>query len=132
MDFLPLEFYFSKSNSLPYNFFVSKLINEEIRKGDYVVFFSKEFNTYFVKQVKGLPNDTVDYISGHVYVDNFNCGKVLKKSSSGKRFTLIQGSKVPEGCLYLYGPHPESFDSRYNEMGFISQCEIKEVVWPLF
>lgn len=99
------------------------------KRGDIVVFKSKEFNELFGKRVIGIGGDEIKFLDGYVYLN----GKRLKESylddsvetNCNKTFT------VPDNCYFMLGDNREnSLDSRFWKDPFISIKDIKaKVIW---
>lgn len=73
----------------------------------------------FVKKVLGLPGDVVSR-SGR---DSFINGKYVATAKSQARSgePLIPGpvGVIPAGAYFVWTPHPDSYDSRYEDIGWI-------------
>jgi len=41
----------------------------QIKRGDVVVFYSKEDDEFFIKRIIGLPNEVIEVIDGSIYID---------------------------------------------------------------
>lgn len=123
--------YINQSASLPYTLFIS-LPKTRLEKEDYVVFFHPSFaKKKLVKQAKALANDIVS-IEGNVLLINdktFTLAASLKPRSCA----ILNGSRIiPEGCFFAYASHPDSFDSRFEDFGFIELDQIESIVYPLY
>lgn len=119
------------SDSLPYRLFISRKL-ETVRRDAYVSFFIKEGRYPLVKQIVGIPGDQVENVSGSVFVNGKDRGKVLEKTPSGNIVSPINCKKIPEGHVFVSASHENSFDSRYNEFGLIPIDQIQEELWPVF
>jgi conjugal transfer pilin signal peptidase TrbI len=103
------------------------------KRGDMVSFDHPMFPAPIAKVVVGVAGDIVTIINGRVLVNGVDRGIVLDKSPrSGKPLTSIQPCVIPEGYVYVWAPHSESFDSRYQDMGLIHVSRIKERLWRVF
>jgi type IV secretory pathway protease TraF len=49
----------------------------------------------------------------------------LPKLNSGNGITPTQDQVIPEGQVFLYSPHPKSFDSRYQEVGLVQVSDLE-------
>lgn len=49
---------------------------------------------------------------------------LLDKTRDGKPLNPLEISIVPEGCVFVAGEHPRSFDSRYQEFGLVHQSHV--------
>ncbi|WP_287962367.1 S26 family signal peptidase [Alcanivorax sp.] len=85
-------------------------------------------HTWFVKYVKGGPGDIVGVREdgGHqmVYLNDQYVGAALRKARNGSPLTPTQEGVLPPGKFFMWTPHPRSFDSRYNEIGWIDESRI--------
>ncbi len=87
---------------------------------------------YFIKRVIGLPGETVQIIDGKVYIDD----KELKEDVYGIT-DYIEYAGIAEdpitledGEYFCMGDNrPVSFDSRYKEVGPVTEDEIVGKVW---
>ncbi len=116
------------TQSLPHwAFFIDK--GRVPERGDFVVFnppktalitahFGKR-PAPFAKRALGVPGDLVTRTGDAVQVN----GKTVAmlKSATRRGETLVPGptGRIPDRCYYLGTPHPDGFDSRYAEIGFV-------------
>lgn len=104
------------------NVFVSRLIQKDkLKRGEIIVFDSKEKGKIFVKRLIGLPGEKVELKGTEVYID----GKLLEedyvKNPSNDNYTFI----VPEGkYLFLGDNRANSDDARYWDNTYIDQEDI--------
>ena len=121
------------SNSLPGRMFIGTTWDFTPKRGDIVSFDHPMFPAPIAKVVVGVAGDSVDILRGHAIVNGSDRGIILDKSpKSGKPLTAIQPCIIPEGYIYVWAPHPESFDSRYQDIGLIHISRIKERLWRVF
>lgn len=120
------------SNSSPYYLFRSSKF-DKISRGQHVIIDHPTLTYKNIgKMIAGLPGDEIKVIDGNVFINEEWFGKILKTSSSGKSYTPVLEQVIEDGYVYLYAPHEESFDSRYQEFGLIEISRIKESIWPIF
>jgi conjugal transfer pilin signal peptidase TrbI len=132
-DLLGYRICVNTTASVPYKYFLARKKSRDLKVGDFVTFNSEKHRIIFLKQVKGVSGDKIDYKEGSVFVANNDCGRVLEKSpSSGTKYNPIETKEVPKGFVYLYAPHTNSFDSRYHEFGLVKESQIGEILWPLW
>lgn len=105
--------------------------NKEVTKGSLVAFTPPQNplyeNSRFLKQVWGVPGDTVEFKKdGTFYINNTYKGKAKSKSSSEKPIKLAhaESGKIKDGEYFVATPHPDSFDSRYKYIGNINEKNI--------
>jgi conjugal transfer pilin signal peptidase TrbI len=122
---------YTVSPSLPYKLFISRP-STQIHKNQYVTFEHPQSAILVAKQVIGVAGDHIAIHDQHLYVNEQDYGLILETSKSGLKLHPISDGEIPEGYLFAYAPHQESFDSRYQEFGLISTEQVREVLWPLF
>jgi len=54
-------------------------------------------------------------------VDFLKIGKHKQRSKDGRLLTPIKAGVIPQGKVFVVGDHERSFDSRYEELGLISE-----------
>lgn len=112
--------------------FVSRLINKDkLKRGDLVVFNSKEKDKILVKRLIGLPGETIELKGTEVFINGKKLEEDYVKHPSEDNYTF----KVPEGkYLFLGDNRASSEDARYWENSYIDQDDVMgEVVlriWP--
>ena len=121
------------SNSLPGLMFIGITWSFTPQRGDIVSFDHPLFAVPIAKCVVGVAGDRIEIFNGHVVVNGIDRGSILEKSPrSGKPLTPIQSCTIPDGYVYVWAPHLESFDSRYQDMGLIHISRVKERLWRVF
>lgn len=95
---------------------------QKIKRGDVLVFHSKELNNLFIKRVIGLPNEVIEIIDrGTVYVNQKKLDEPYVKQTGG----LDGKFKVPENSFLLLGDNRYlSIDSRNWENPFITDKDV--------
>ena len=73
----------------------------------------------FGKRVMGMPGDLVTRNGEVVSVNGRAVARMKPLTKRGE--ILVPGpiGRVPEGCYFMVTPHPDGFDSRYADIGFI-------------
>lgn len=105
---------------------------EDLQRFDIVVVNSPLENTSnnktIIKRVIGLPGDTIEYKSQHLYINGLVVKDLYSKGITVD-FSLksIYGfDRVPNDTIFVLGDNrEESLDSRFKEIGFISLNDIE-------
>lgn len=122
----------NKSNSLPQMAFISSPVQSPLKKGDIVSFEHPHLKATLGKIIIGFPDDIISIRDQKAFVNEFEIGEYKTVSSSEKIYHPNSIKKIPLGFYFVYTPHVESYDSRYEEFGLVHESWIKEVLWPLF
>jgi len=102
------------------------------QKGDYVNFqFSHEFiggGTHtLTKRYRCGPGDTLRTENLMFYCNNEFLGQAKAQRRDGTPFShFVWNGAIPPGKAFLWGEHPDSFDSRY--WGFMDIKQLERVV----
>ncbi|MBE6049405.1 MAG: signal peptidase I [Clostridium sp.] len=127
-NFLLFKVYIPSTSMVPTlnvgdHLFVSKVYNvNNLKRGDIVVFDSKECDDLLIKRLIGLPGDTIDIHDGKVIVD----GETLEEDYVENNDLDYKNSfTVPEGKYFFLGDNRSiSFDSRKWNNPYISADDI--------
>jgi len=141
------------THSLPDHVFITvKGWKSGLGPGDYVAYKFPTENPaspfrkgdHMVKLVLGTHGDVVKVdpernVSIHRGGDRFapflgasQVGKAKPVSKAGKPLEAIAPGIVPESRFFVFAPHPDSLDSRYAMVGFISEDDIIGRTFPIF
>lgn len=111
------------SESVEHSLFVTKSAKKySLIRGQYVTVKQPDdpsSGKEFVKIVAGLPGDEVVIKGRDIYVAGEYKGRAKEFSLKGEPLEIMSGGIVPEGHIYLFAPHKDSFDSRYKVIGFV-------------
>lgn len=101
---------------------VTKVYNpENLRRGDIVVFKSKELDEIVIKRLIGLPGDEIRFDGTSVYVN----GKKLDEPYVKNPMEFYGTYKVPEGKYFFLGDNrANSNDARFWKNPYISGDQI--------
>jgi conjugal transfer pilin signal peptidase TrbI len=119
------------SDSLPFSFFLSTKLRD-VQPHMYVALEHPKSSLLIAKQVIGLPGDLMTIRNQMLCINGVNYGSIRKTTRSGHPIDSIDGGVIPQGYVFVYAPHPDSYDSRYAEFGLVALSQIKEQLWPLF
>lgn len=121
------------THSLPGKVYVGIRGPVRPKVGDIVAFTHPMFAAPIAKVVVGVAGHYVDVVGTHVFVNGVHRGDLLTHSTrSGKPLIPITSCKIPEGYVYVWAPHPQSFDSRYALVGLVTVERIEEKLWRVF
>lgn len=142
------------TNSLPDHVYITiKGYKSDIKTGDYIAYrfptdspitlFRK--GDHMVKIVAGLEGDEVRRDeNGNVAIlrktdspamhamGGFSAGKAKPTSRQGWPLTPGPSGVIPPGHYYVYAPNPDSLDSRYSLVGFLTDDDIIGKTYPIF
>ena len=122
---------YNVTESVPYTLFLGHPI-EKVERSSYVSFYRADNYLPLVKEIKGIPGDIIETIEKDVYVNGQYCGHAKPVSNSGKEYTAIESQIIPPGYIYVFSPHPNSFDSRYAEFGLVKIADLTEALWAIY
>lgn len=113
--------------SLKHKLFLT-LNDAKFRRNDLVTFNKHKTaylkNIYFTKYVRGVAGDTISVDRQFIYINKHKVGAAKKITKKGLPLTPIRAQIIPSGYIFVVTPHPDSFDSRYQEFGLVSTKDI--------
>jgi conjugal transfer pilin signal peptidase TrbI len=82
----------------------------------------------FVKYLLGVPGDRIE-VTGkdvvlHTARGSWNVGRCKAESRHGHPLTCITSRVIPPGFVYVWAPHADALDSRYEVMGLVPAASI--------
>lgn len=102
---------------------ITKVYNySSIKRGDILVFNSREYNQPFVKRVVGLPGEKVEVVDGVVYINGTELKEDYVKNPDKMSCNF---GVIPQGhYLFLGDNRAISEDARYWKNKFIDEKDI--------
>jgi conjugal transfer pilin signal peptidase TrbI len=124
------------TDSLPKKYFLVHF-NQKPKVCDLIVFrapsalkLGKELT--FTKRVMGVGGDRVTQKNRHFFINDHWVGRAKTHSLKGEPLKTGPTGIIPEGQYYVATEHKDSFDSRYQEMGWITLSQCIGVAYPLW
>ncbi len=85
-------------------------------------------NDGFIKYLVGVPGDRVEVAGDRVYLNTargrFDMGRCKPASRLGVPLTPIKPQTIPPGYVYMWSPHVDGLDSRYDVVGLMPASAI--------
>ena len=79
----------------------------------------------YLKTVRGLPGSMVTVSSGRtVRIDGTAVGRAKTHALDGRALAAVEPGRIPPGRYFLHADHPDSYDSRYAEIGLVPRSRI--------
>jgi conjugal transfer pilin signal peptidase TrbI len=100
-------------------------------KGDITMAYSDIVQGNVIKQIIGTAGDKIlidkagNITVGSSLNKSFKVGKAFKKSKDGLTLTSAKAMIIPKDYVFLFAPHPRSFDSRYLEFGLVHKSRLQ-------
>ena len=86
----------------------------------------------YLKTVRGLPGARIQvWADRAVSVDGLVLGIAKTEARDGRPLEAIAPGTVPSGHYFLHGPHRDSHDSRYAEIGLVPRERIRALAVAL-
>lgn len=135
---IPSKFDVTLSPSLRYRvFFLDKAPDKTIRRGEYLLL---ELSSKYImdgkpfkatKQAACVEGDTLRVVGREYYCNDEYLGRAKDYSLKGEKLeNFVYNGVIPEGRIFLFGQHRDSFDSRY--FGFVMKEKIEAIAYPVF
>ena len=126
----------NQTDSLPQKVWVMAL-HQKPKRYDYIAFKPSlksglPVNIILHKQVLGIKGDTVSLKGRDFYINQKYIATAKTHSLTGEPLQLGPTGKLKEGQYYVSTPNKDSFDSRYEKMGWINAGELLGVLYPLW
>lgn len=99
------------------------------RHGNLVAFYppTNDFypsSMFFIKKAMGLPGDKVTREGRAFYINGEYQAIAKTHSRSGVPLQSGPAGIIPDGQYFVWTPHPDSYDSRYEDIGWITKDRI--------
>ena len=78
----------------------------------------------FLKIVKGMPGDIVSCVGRRFFINGVFVAEAKEQTKRGNPLTLGPTGIIPPGHYFVWTPHQDSYDSRYGEIGWITNEHI--------
>ena len=96
------------------------------KRGDITLVYNTFYQGNLIKRIIGEEGDKIAYDKqGEIWVGNKRVGKVYSTTRDGRPLQPIRPVIIPKGYVFLYAPHPRSFDSRYVEVGLVHRQQLQ-------
>lgn len=128
-----VHFIKSPTDSLPQRYFV-QLPNIKPQKGDLTVVYNGFYKGKIIKRIIGVAGDQISTDGhGNIFINQQKIGRAHEHTNmqSGLTLTTIKPQIIPDGRVFLYSPHPRSFDSRYQEVGLVALSDLEGKVFAI-
>lgn len=98
-------------------------------RGDLVAFYPPRNRFYpqgmfFIKKAMGMPGDKVTREGRDFHINGDYIATAKTRSRSGQPLQAGPTGVIPAGRYFVWTPHPDSYDSRYEDIGWISKDRI--------
>jgi len=112
------------TDSLPGLVYVVRAGALPATRGEAVAFRPPENRFYpermvFVKKVLGLPGDVVSRAGQDFFINGEYVATAKRRARSGEALSPGPAGVIPAGAYFVWTPHPDSYDSRYEDIGWI-------------
>jgi conjugal transfer pilin signal peptidase TrbI len=126
----------NQTESLPQKVWVMAL-HQKPKRNDFVAFKPSlksglPMGIILHKQVLGVKGDRVSLKGRDFYINGTFVATAKSHSLAGERLNLGPAGTLKEGQYYVSTSHKDSFDSRYEKMGWINAGELLGVLYPLW
>lgn len=115
---------FNSTSSLPGLIYVV-FPQQRPRSGELIAFYPPanryyRRGQYFVKQVRGTGGDVVSRNDRQFFINSLAVAVAKTAARDGSPLKLGPVGVIPNGWYWVWTPHPDSFDSRYADVGWIA------------
>lgn len=126
-----LRFLISETDSLAQHYFI-QVRRMPVKLNDYTVVWSDWHRGLIIKKIIGVAGDKIWFDDDKLFVNDIKIGSYKSIATDGRILHPIAAQTIPKGYVFLAATHPQSFDSRYQELGLVATDQLKGRVFPLF
>ena len=126
----------NETKSLPDAFFIVELGQYLPQRGELLAFrigaTVRHYPTgmMFIKRVVGMPGDAITWQGDSVRVAGNLIGIAQSHNHQGEVLARTPAGLIPAGHYFVATAHPDSYDSRYQDVGLVSTAQIAgRVLW---
>lgn len=106
-------------------------------KGEWMSFVAPNNGVYpqnlsFTKQVVGIAGDFVRIDNRRFWINGQPIALAKETSKTGVPLALGPAGTIPPQHYFAWAPHPDSFDSRYHNIGWVDASQILGTATPLW
>lgn len=117
------------TESLPGVFYLVLKNESPAARSDLIAFYPPTNRFYppgmfFIKKARGFPGDVVTRKGEDFYINDAYVGTAKTHSHSGALLQPGPTGVIPEDKYFVWTSHPDSYDSRYEDIGWISKDRI--------
>ena len=96
------------------------------KKGDLTLVYNQFYGRRLIKKIIGHEGDRLHQDRrGNLWVGGYLVGKVYPQTAKGQKFTPTPDQVIPKGRVFFHSPHPQSFDSRFQEVGLVHANDLE-------
>ena len=126
-----LRFLISETDSLAQHYFI-QVHPMTPKLNHYTVVWSDWYQGLIIKKIIGISGDKIWFDGGNIFVNNIKIGSCKNIATDGRILHPIATQTIPHDYAFLGAFHPQSFDSRYQELGLVAIDKLKGRVFPIF
>jgi type IV secretory pathway protease TraF len=100
------------------------------KRGEFIAFKPAHTLRYYqgydtwVKTLYGLPGDEVTYVGNTFYINGKPVVRTKEKAKDGQVLTPGPTGVLPDCMFFVATEHPDGYDSRYDDIGWITCKQI--------
>ena len=126
----------NETNSLPDAFFIVEKGRFEFKLHDKIAFVAGPsirhypISLIFIKEVCGVGGDRITWRSNEIYINTQRIGVAKTVNRFGEPMQHTPAGVIPPQHYFVSTPHPDSYDSRYTDVGLVDSSRIVgRVLW---